>query len=444
MSRAIVGLLLLLATLSAAWRLSAAPSSDGLRVGAARIDITPPPAELVAPFTSVADPIYVRALVVESLGKRAVVVVADVPTIGADVAADLTARIAKLAGTTPALVVLGTTHTHNAMRVAHNAVGIILPGSPKFVERVTAAALAAVRQAERALQPAQMGIGKGRVALTGNRNFWSPAHGRVISDVDRSGAEPVDHTLGVVKFETLDGRPIAFLLNHGFEPVVAMAMKSEVSGDVPGAAARAIENRAGSGAVALFTIGAAGVPLYRAEETAEPARRAHALTLLNSMGTIFAEEALAVAKDVPMSDTPLRLTGGARPLVCPGKATSPFNLPDRCAYSPDSKLPVCRFVDRDADPVPLHLGVVRIGDLALVQSDANVSPALAAKLQRATPLANTWVVALTFGPMRFVVDDAAYAQNSYEATATTAKKGCAEAGYLAGSLGMITAGGQSR
>jgi hypothetical protein len=47
------------------------------------------------------------------------------------------------------------------------------------------------------------------------------------------------------------------------------------------------------------------------------------------------------------------------------------------------------------------------------------------------------IVALTFGPMRFVVDDAAYAHNTYETTATTAKAGCAERGYIDGALELI-------
>ena len=81
--------------------------------------------------------------------------------------------------------------------------------------------------------------------------------------------------------------------------------------------------------------------------------------------------------------------------------------------------------------------MVRIGGVAVVQTDANIAPALGAKLQRATPVANTWIVAFTFGPTRFVVDDAAYAYNTYEATATTAKAGCAEPGYLRGAIDLI-------
>ena len=84
------------------------------------------------------------------------------------------------------------------------------------------------------------------------------------------------------------------------------------------------------------------------------------------------------------------------------------------------------------------MGVIRIGDLALVQTDANITPALGEKLHRRSPLTQTWIVALTFGPLRFVVDDAAYGYDSYEATATTAKKGCAEQGYLNGVRDMMT------
>jgi hypothetical protein len=415
---------------------AAPPPVSELKAGAARVDITPPLAELPEPFKSVADRVFLRAVVIESGGKRAVMVIADVPTIGASVAADLIARISTEAKVPRERIVLGATHTHNVIRVDPNTKGIILPGSAKFVEQVTAAAVTAVRQAVSALRPARLGMGKGRAHLVGNRNIWSAAHGRYISGVDRSGSEPIDETVGVVKFEALDGTPIAYLVNYAIEPVVAMAMPSEISGDVPGAASRIIEER--SGAVALFTIGAAGVPLYRAEDTPLPQRRAHATELMRAYGSVLAEEALATAAETQTSATHIAIGGAGSALLCPGKATTPFNLPDRCAYSPGSSLPRCNFEDRDADPVTLDIGVIRIGDLAIVQTDANVTPALGAKLQRLTPVSNTWIVARTFGPMRFVVDDAAYVHNTYEATATTAKRGCAEAGFLRNSLGMIS------
>ncbi|NML08282.1 neutral/alkaline non-lysosomal ceramidase N-terminal domain-containing protein [Sphingomonas sp. G-3-2-10] len=429
--------LLLMLGATALTSASPLPAPAELMAGAARVKITPSPAELVDPFKTIADDIHVRAVVIDSGGKRAVVIVADVPTISAKVSADIVGRISAQAHVPAANIVLGTSHTHNAMRVATEP-GILIPASPKFVERVTAATLEAVRQAEARLQPARAGVGRGKAYLIANRNQWSPAHGRYITGVDRTGNEPIDHSLGVMKFETLDGKPIAFLLNYAIEPVVAMAIPSEISGDVPGAVSRMIEDRAGGDAVALFTIGAAGAPLYESEHSPIERRRAHTLSLIDGYATILAEEGLAVARDLATSPDAVTIGGESRQLVCPGKITTPLNLPNRCAYTPGSKLPVCEFSDKDTDPVTLNHGVVRIGDVAIVQTDANVTPALGAKLQRATPIANTWIVALTYGPMKYVMDDAAYPLNTYEATASIARRGCAEKGYLTGTSKMMS------
>ena len=436
MKRAFGQIMLTLAGMASTAATPSPAPTPGLLVGAARIAITPSLKDLPKPFTQIEDPVYLRAVVIDSGGKRAILVIADVPTISAPVSADIIARIAKESGTPRERILLGTTHTHNVVRVAPETAGIILPGSPKFVAQVTDAAIDAVRQAIAKRQPARAGIGRGKAHLVGNRNVWSAQHGRYISGVDRSGTEPIDERLGVVRFDTMDGKPIAWMLNYAIEPVIAMAMKSSISGDVPGVAARMIETRSG-GAPALFLIGAAGVPLYRADDTPEPQRATHARQLMQSYGSILAEEALAVGSEMEMRTDAVTIGGATQSLVCPGKATSPFNLPDRCAYTPGSSLPVCDFKDKDTDPVTLEMGVLRIGDLALAHADANITPALGLKLQQVTPLSHTWIVALTFGPMRFVVDDAAYPHNSYEATASTAKRGCAEQGYLNGMRGMI-------
>jgi neutral ceramidase len=416
---------------------TAAPTAAGLLAGAARVDITPTPDLMVAPFRTVHDPVYVRALAVESRGRRAIIVIVDAPTINAGVSAEIVGRIAAIAHVSRDQVVLGSTHTHNVIRVDRGAQGIILPGSAAYVRKVSDAAAEAVTRAVAAMQPARVGMGRGNVPLVANRNEWSPALNRYIGGVDRTGKEPIDTSLGVVKFEALDGKPIGFLLNHAFEPVITMPIPSEISGDVPGETSRLIEERSG-GAPALFTIGAAGVPLYRAEDTPAPQRRDHVLALLHMYGQALAEEALAVAGRMTTSGGPVPVAAASRPLVCPGKATTPFNLPDRCAYTAGSTLPACDFKTVPADPVTLGMGVLRIGDLAMVLTDANVTPALGAKLKAANPRAQTWIVALTFGPLRFVVDDAAFKQNTYEATATTARVGCAEQGYLSGAKSLIS------
>lgn len=428
--------LLLVATAA----LSGFAAETALKAGAARVDITPPMDELPAPYKTVFDKLYVRAIMLDNGATRAAIVVADVPAIQAGIYADLSSRISKQANVPMENILLGTTHTHNSIRVDTSNVGAVITGSEKFVNRVVASTLETVRQATANLQPARAGFGKGNSYLNANRNEWSPEQHRYIEGIDRTGREPVDHSLDVIKFESLSGEPIALLMNYGIEPVVNMSSVNEISGDVPGAAARYVEDRLGGKAVAVFTIGPAGSPAYKPRLDPKLGRpdsnSAH--TLMNAMGTLLGEEALATAEGIRKPSSDVKIAGARRTVRCPGKITTPLNLPNQCAYTPDSKLPPCRdFQDKDADPVDLSLWLLRIGDTALVQADANIVPALGEKLIHASPLANTVIVALNFGPVRFVMDDASYPLNTYEATATRAKQGCAEQGFLDSALQMI-------
>ena len=427
MMAAAVGTAALMASLGA----FAQTSSAGLKAGAARVDITPTTDEMAAPFKTVSDHVYVRALVLDDGQQRTVMVVADAPTIAPGAAADLTQQIAASAHVPVENVLLGSTHTHNLMRLDSNGMGGSLPGSTKYMDRVKVVTITAVEQALAKMQPARAGYATGSAALIANRNQWNEAEERWVEGVDRTGTGLIDRRLGVLKVESLDGKPIAFLLNYGMEPVIAMAMRGEISGDVPGAASRYVEDRYKGNAVALFTIGSTGRPLYRARPGGADPK-----VLIAAMGTILGEEALATANGIHMS-TAVRLAGAHTTLECPGKTTTPLNLSGQCSNAAGSKLPACVFVDKDAPPVTLNIGLMRIGDLALVEADANVSPMLWLKLAAASPVTKTAIVALTYGPLHYAIDDASYPMNTYEATAATAKQGCIEKGFLNDALDLM-------
>ena len=409
----------------------------GLRAGAARVDITPPVAELPPPYKSVRDPLYVRALLLDNGATRAAFVVADVPMIQAGIHAELLRGISAQARVPIEHILLGATHTHNSIRVDRSASGGIIVASDAFTQRVIAATLEAVRQATANLQPARAGYAAGKSHLIANRNKWLAEQHRYIEGIDRSGTQPVDPTLGVYKFESLAGEPLAFLLNYGIEPVVNTGQKTEISGDVPGEAARYVEDHAGSRAVALFTIAPTGLPAYRVSEPVVEARetdRAH--RILSAMGTLLGEEALAAAGEVrPV--TQLRIAGALKTLQCPGQVTTPRNLLSECSDAPGAKVPACNYKTVDGPAVTLSYGLLRLGDVALVQADANVVPAIGDKLKRASPLANTLVALTNFGPLRYVVDDASYPLNTFDVTSTRARQGCAEQGFLDGVREMM-------
>lgn len=428
-----VGLILL----SSAVHGSAAESA--LRAGAARVDITPPVGELPLPFKSIHDPVYVRALMLDNGATRAAIVVADVPAIEAGVYADITRRISATNNVPPAHIVLAASHTHNSMRVASDNAGNSVGGTDRFIASVVAASLEAVKQAAARLQPVRAGYAAGRSYLVSNRNQWLEEQHRLIEGIDRTGTQPVDPTLAVFRFETLSGEPVAYLLNYGIEPVVDIGQSGEISGDVPGEAARYIEARTGGRAVALFTIGPANSPSYRVQ--ADPATglrdadRTH--RIMTAMGTILGEEAMAAAESVRRPATTLHIAGALKTLQCPGQVTTPRNLLGECSNAPGAKVPACNFRTVDGPPVTLSFGVLKLGDVALVQADANVVPAVGDRLRRASPLVNTVVALTNFGPFRYVVDDASYPLNTFEVTSTRARQGCGEQGFVDGVLRMM-------
>jgi hypothetical protein len=404
---------------------SLAQTVNSLKAGAARMDITPPVADLPAPFTKINDKLFVRALVLDDGVTRTVIVVGDLPTIAADVFADMKQRIAKVSGAPMANIILAVTHTHNAVRLDNNPVGIILPGSAKITAATVAITLDAVKQAVANLQPAKAGYAKSETPLIGRRPDTAGPGG--------DDQESLDRTLSVLKVESMNGDPIAFLINAGLEPVIIQG-PTEVSADVAGVVERYVEQRYGDQPVAMYTVGSIARSFYNARSQGSgPAADSH--VIMNAVGTLLGEDALATANRIQTA-ADVKLSGKQTILQCPGKSTFPLNNGRSCSDQPGSKLPACVFKDTDTDPVDLQLGVVKIGDLKIVQADANITPPVWQKLKGLAP-ANTMLVALTYGPVHYVMADAIYPSNSYQVTASMVKAGCAEQGFINKSMSMV-------
>lgn len=411
----------------------------GLRAGAARVDITPGEADLPAPFTSVHDRIHVRALFVESGGRRAAIAVVETPAIAPPLHEEMVREIATRFDVPRDNVVLAITHTHNVMRVAPPGPSPI-PTSERFNERVRSATVEAVAAARAARQPARAGYRAGLASLVRGRDEWLAAQHRYIDGIDRTGLVPADPTLGVYEFESLKGEPIAVILNYGIQPVVYEIAKTALGGDVPGAASRYVEDKLGGGVVALFTVGAPASAAYRVWSDDRPARGVErAATIVQAMGVILGEEALAQMEEIEGRTAPFEIRGSGGSLTCKGKITTPRNLRSHCAYTDGSPLPPCVFRDEPSADVTLEIGALRLGDVVYVTADGNVVPALWEKLKRALPWSTAQLVSTNFGPFRFVVDDAAYPLNTYPATDTRAAAGCAENGFIEMALKLVEA-----
>jgi hypothetical protein len=404
----------------------AADPGGGLKAGAARVDITPAVADLLPPFKTVHDPLFVRALVLDNGSTRAVIVVGDVPTIGAEVMADMVQRIAAAAHAPVSNVVLATTHDHNTLRIDTNPVGIILPASPKVTKMTVDATLQAVKQAAAELQPAKAGYGTGSFDLAAAPG--DPGE-------RANSTAPIDRTLGVFEVERTDGQPIALIVNGGPEPTMTSSLKEQVGGDLSGAVERYLEHRYADKAVVMYTVGSPPNLSINGRRPVAGASPADPNVLADAVGAVMGEEVLSTASRI-QATADLQISGALDVLQCPGKVTTPLNNPGQCSDAPGSKLPACVFHDKDTGPVALQLAALRLGGLTMVTADADITAPVWARFKAQAP-ANTVLVALVYGPMHYVVEDSVYPTNSYQVTASGAKAGCAANGFISKTSALI-------
>ena len=212
-----------------------------MRVGAASAEITPPLGLAMDGYGARAsgaigihDPLFVRVLVAEGDDGLAVgLVVADLLYIDPRLQAIVADGVEQATGISRDRLQLVGTHTHS---------GPAFP-EPSDVERAIARTIVeTVLRAWTERRPTQAAVGVGRVAGIGANR--------------RPHGGPVDDRVTVARFDDLDGRAIATLVNYGCHPTTLGPNNLLYSADYPGVACRAIE--AVLGGVALFTTGPQG------------------------------------------------------------------------------------------------------------------------------------------------------------------------------------------
>lgn len=220
--------------------------------GAARADITPrTPCRLAGyaarnrPHDSVHDALGLRALWLRDAdGKDVVIVSADIIWFSAPIAERIKALLDGELGVPPERTMLFGTHTHSAPDA----------GNPEWLHVVVAQAVAAAAIAKTRLRPAVLKLGGGSCAIGVNRREKTK-EGKII--LGRNPGGPCDRDLIVLNVDDEDGYAIARVANFACHGVVMGQESYAVSGDWPGAAARAIERRM-SDAPFLFLQGGSG------------------------------------------------------------------------------------------------------------------------------------------------------------------------------------------
>ena len=420
-------------------------SVPSLRVGAARVDITPSPGELPKNSRGVLDRLYARAIVLENGVSTAALITVDAGAVPDAVWQAVTGQVEKELRIPAASVLLTATHTHSAGGQR----------GPDYVQKI----VESVRLAKQRLTPARMGYGTGVSYINVNRQIIDPKTNRWWEGPNREG--PSDKTVAVLAFETPERRADRRLLQLRRARGDCRTARSGQRRH-PGAASRYIEDSFDDTVIALWSSGAAGDqnPIYyqqtydlRDIRTKDYATRGLDISnamppggegldrnnptvarLMNqqrqmvlSMGQFLGEEVLHVMRGIERTDTAVPLSGRFSTISCPGRERTNQG---RAGFEGTYK---------DGNPVEIRLGLLRIGDVMIGAVNAEVFNPIAQRLKRESPYKATMMATLTNGAARsgYIPDDASFGKQTFEVLSSRLQPGCAESAIVNGLLSLI-------
>ncbi|MFD9323834.1 hypothetical protein ACFWDQ_40440 [Streptomyces sp. NPDC060053] len=408
------------------------PPDDGLRAGAGRaaIDLTAGVLP-VDGFTSVHDPLHARVAVLDDGRTRLALVVIDQTSIFDDQVERTRKILRRTASVEASHALVVASHTFSAPHVLPLGRTPPAAGADRNARLATAvddAVTQAAEQAIRTLRPARLGFGRGICRVGVQRDVPTP-HGWWLGADD---AGLTDDSVGVLRIDSLDGRPIALLVNHAVQSSVMNGATTatgerQVSADLAGAAARRIETHHGDDTVALFLIGAAGdqAPYLTAvrtwpDENGVPRRtQTHddGHILADLLGERLGDTALRTAAQIrtaPLA-TPLRVIHAhvEVPAQKPPAGLRTLRPTTSYTYEPDgsAQVPI----------VAVHLGVTALAGL---QAELNAATGMGVKA--ASPFPHTCLVTMVNGAAKYMADAGSYDRITYEAMNSRYARGAAE------------------
>jgi hypothetical protein len=429
-----------------------------LRVGAAKVDITPAKSELPKQYLGVLDELYARAIFIDNGKSSAVLLALDAGVVPNPLWTNVSARIEKELGVPHDNILISASHSHSAPMIGFTRGATGAPptfDNKPYEEKV----FSAVKMAKQALQPAQVKYGTGVSYLNVERDQIDPATHRWWEGANYDA--PSDKTVAVITFETPSGAPIAVYYNYAMHAVLTGNLDL-VSADYPGAASRYIENALGKNVVALFSSGAAGDqnPIYfqqtydlRAIRIKEYAKRGEDISnsmppggvgldrndpevarLMNeqkqmavSMGQMLGEEVMHAMRTSTRAENDVRLFGKQTVITCPGRErTNQGRGGVEGSY-------------KEGPPVQIRLGLLMVGDIAVGAVNGEAYNLIARRLKKESPYAKTIMSTLTNGMANsgYIPDDASFAHQTFEVLSSRLQPGCAETGIVNGITGVM-------
>lgn len=304
-----------------------------------------------------------------------------------------------------------------------------------LVEQVATAVEAAASQ----LEPCRVSAAQGSAPIGVNRRRLMPDGRILMAPVQGPNPEGFyDPRVLVIRVDSLDGRPLAVMINAACHPVTLGDTCTAISADYPGVARRLVEEA--TGATCLFLQGAAGnINPKRMDWGVDPNERDWSWDIVEDHGRTLAAETLRIHQDCKPDRTPadgllaVRKASVSLPQLLPEtleRAQQIVTEAEAAAASAtasaerswtDYDLRRARknlAVLRGGAPfpsIPAPVTAIRIGSqLALMTAPAEPFAELGRSVTDCSPFPHTAYVGYTNGYLLYVPTKEAYHQGGYE------------------------------
>ncbi|GGG90254.1 hypothetical protein [Silvibacterium dinghuense] len=402
-------------------------------------------------YTGQHDAISTRVLLLDEDKTRIALLVVDTPSVQDALVAHWKAILSKVTGVTAENTLVIASHDTSAPHISfgeairsNSTAGAVKTNDPSsgqpsgqgqrrqqtpeeiahaksYADAVDASVQAAAEKAVATLQPAKIGYGRGTSRINVYRNVRTPK-GWTIGYDDSGFTDP---SLALIRLESTDGKPLAWLMNYAVRPAVMEQSTTAqggklISGDLIGKAERYLESESGSDAVAMFVMGAAvdqspylmsnRFVIDKDGNSSRVDIHEAGFYLVDLLGERLGSDAVRVNAGV-MSEVPkgLHLT---RERVDVASQSSGHEI------SPGG--------GAAENPLPVPFSILRIGDIVLVGVVPELNADIGTQIKAESPFPQTVVVTMVDGSAKYLPDVTNYDRKTPEAVGSRFARGSAE------------------
>ncbi len=366
-----------------------------VQMGTAKVNITPgvpiPMSGYDArklSFTGIHDSLFATALYFRSPENSLLLITADLIGYSRQFIDETREMISARIGIVPENILITAAHNHGGpvtkayeKDVPETVENYVKELQEKFISL-------SILASERPV-PIRMGIGKGYCEMNINRRAEFADGGIWLG---RASDKPCDHDLDIVRFDDMNNRTLAVLINWPCHATASGQDNNQITGDWPGAAARFMNRKVGDEVVVAITAGASGDinPIYGPNNN---------FNEIEAVGYHVGKAAWETYNQV--STFPVGSVEAINSsLVLPGKKAGKDQFPQKIYESgPD---------------VEIRLTTFRIGHLVLAGISGEVMNEIGTEIKKQSPCKNTVIITHCNGSSGYICTDKAFTEGGYE------------------------------